>query len=69
MVYYNSIGFTGYSRYFADYAYFGGNYFSCEDCDCESCTALEPDWCKDDVVMLDDSFLISRPEGVGAHYF
>lgn len=69
MVYYNSIGFTGYSRYMANYAYFGGNYFSCIPCDCESCTELEPDWVEEDVVMLDDSFLIARPEGVTAHYF
>ena len=69
MVYYNSIGFTGYSRAFTNYAYFGGNYFSVIPCDCESCTELEPDWVEEEVVMLDDSFLIARPEGVGPHYF
>ena len=69
MVYYNSIGFTGYSRSMINYAYFGGNYFSCIPCDCESCSKLMPDWEEDDVEMLDDSYLIYRPEGVEAHYF
>jgi len=69
MVYYNSIGFTGYSRQFADYAYFGGNYFSCLECDCDYCTELDPDWSYADVEMLDDSYLVYRPDGVGPNYF
>lgn len=69
MVYYNAIGFTGYSREFADYAYFGGNYFSCRLCDCDYCTELDPDWCYDDVEMLDDSYIVLRPDGVGPNYF
>ncbi len=68
MVYYNSIGFTGYSRAFTDYAYFGGNYFSVIPCDCESCTSLEPDWVEEEVEMLGDDFIVLRPEGVEAHY-
>ena len=66
MVYYNAIGFTGYSRAFTDYAYCGGNYFSVIPCDCESCTAREPDWKEEDVEMVD--FEILRPEGVGPNY-
>lgn len=69
MLYYNSIGFTGYSRAMINYAYFGGNYFSCVPCDCESCSELMPDWDEDEVEMLDESYLVYRPEGVSAHYF
>jgi hypothetical protein len=68
MVYYNSIGFTGYSRAFANYAYFGGNYFSCVPCDCEFCKDLEPDFKKEDVEMIPDDFEILRPEGIEANY-
>lgn len=68
MVYYNSIGFTGYSRYMANYAFFGGNYFSCIPCDCVSCTEKEPDWVEEDVEMLTEDDLIYRPEGVGPNY-
>ena len=67
MVYYNALGFTGYSRQFTDYAYFGGNYFSVIPCDCEHCTETEPDWVEEDVEMLTDP--IYRPDGVGPHYF
>ncbi len=67
MVYYNAIGFTGYSRTMTDYAYFGGNYFSCIPCDCAHCTETEPDWHEEDVEMLTD--LIYRPDGVGPNYF
>ena len=70
MVYYNSIGFTGYSnpKYMAKYAYFGGNYFSCIFCDCSSCIEKEPDWKQDEVEMLTEDDLVYRPEGVGPHY-
>lgn len=70
MVYYNSLGFTGYSnpKYMAKYAYFGGNYFSCIACDCEKCTARMPDWKQEEVEMLTDEDMIYRPEGVGPHY-
>ncbi|MBO4636697.1 MAG: cell wall hydrolase [Clostridiales bacterium] len=61
MDYYNSIGFTGYSRDMIDYAYFGGNYFSCNPCDCDSCSARMPDWDEDDVEMLTDDFRIMIP--------
>lgn len=61
MVYYNAIGFTGYSRSFIDYAYFGGNYFSLEECQCDSCIEKEPDIDYDNVEMLDDEFRIFRP--------
>ncbi len=71
MVYYNSIGFTGYSRQFADYAYFGGNYFSCCDCknNCDYCTELDPNWTQAGVEMLDDTYIMLRPDGVGPNYF
>lgn len=70
MVYYNSIGFSGYSnpKYMAKYAYYGGNYFSCPPCDCESCMAINPDWEMDKVEMLTEEDIIYRPEGVGPHY-
>lgn len=67
MVYYNSIGFTGYSRAMTNYAFFGGNYFSCIPCDCEYCSEHFPNWKEEDVEMYDE--LIYRPEGVEAHYF
>ena len=67
MVYYNSIGFTGYSRQFTNYAYCGGNYFSVIPCDCESCMEKEPDWVEEEVEMVDFEFL--RPEGIGPNYF
>lgn len=66
MVYYNAIGFTGYSRAFTNYAYCGGNYFSVIPCDCEFCTEKEPDWVEEEVEMVD--FEILRPEGVEPHY-
>ena len=66
MVYYNSIGFTGYSRAFTNYAYCGGNYFSVIPCDCEYCTAKMPDWKEEDVEMVD--FEILRPEGIEPNY-
>ena len=69
MVYYNSIGFTGYSRYFTDYAYFGGNYFSVLDCDCENCKNWDPDWKEEDVQMLTDDFRIKRPVDDGQDHF
>ena len=61
MVYYNSIGFTGYSRAMTNYAFFGGNYFSCIPCDCASCTEREPDWCEEDVEMLPEDYCIMIP--------
>ncbi len=64
MVYYNSIGFTGYSRQFTNYidcSYCHGNYFSVIDCSCENCTAWNPDWCEEDVEMIQPVY--ERPIG------
>jgi len=69
MVYYNAYGFTGYSRQFTNYAFFGGNYFSVLDCGCEYCAKKEPDWVEEEVEMLPDDFEILRPDGVGPNYF
>ncbi|MBR3533843.1 MAG: hypothetical protein IKN80_08195 [Clostridiales bacterium] len=68
MVYYNAYGFTGYSRAFTNYAYFGGNYFSVIPCSCESCQRRMPDWEEDEVEMLPDDYAVLRPEGVGPNY-
>lgn len=68
MVYYNAYGFTGYSRQFINYAYFGGNYFSLLPCQCASCTSRMPDWDEDECEMLPDDYAILRPDGVGPHY-
>jgi hypothetical protein len=73
MVYYNAYGFTGYSTPredgFANYAYFGGNYFSVIPCNCASCSSRMPGWDRNDVEMLPDDYEILRPEGVGPNYF
>ncbi len=64
MVYYNSIGFTGYSRQFTNYvdcSYCRGNYFSVIDCNCEYCTEWDPDWCEDDIEMYQPVY--ERPIG------
>ena len=68
MVYYNAYGFTGYSRQFTNYAYFGGNYFSVLPCTCESCTSRMPGWEEDEVEMLPEDYEILRPDGVGPNY-
>lgn len=68
MVYYNAYGFTGYSRAFTNYAYFGGNYFSVIPCSCEWCSSRMPDWEEDEVEMLPEDYAILRPEGVGPNY-
>lgn len=68
MVYYNAYGFTGYSRQYINYAYFGGNYFSLLPCTCESCTSRMPDWNEDEIEMLPEDLAILRPEGVGPNY-
>ncbi|MCQ2516216.1 MAG: hypothetical protein MJ094_05075 [Saccharofermentans sp.] len=69
MVYYNAYGFTGYSRQFTNYAYFGGNYFSVIDCSCDSCLQRQPeDWDINEVEMMPDDFVVLRPSNVEAHY-
>ena len=68
MVYYNAYGFTGYSRQFTNYAYFGGNYFSVLPCTCESCTSRMPGWEEDEVEMLPEDYEILRPDGIGPNY-
>ena len=68
MVYYNAYGFTGYSRAYTNYAFFGGNYFSVIPCTCDYCTNRMPGWVEDDVEMLPDSFEVLRPDGVGPNY-
>lgn len=68
MVYYNAYGFTGYSRQFTNYAFFGGNYFSVIPCTCESCTSRMPGWVEADVQMLPEDYEVLRPEGVGPNY-
>ena len=68
MVYYNAYGFTGYSRAFTNYAYFGGNYFSVIPCSCEWCSSRMPGWEEDEVEMLPSDYAILRPEGVGPNY-
>lgn len=68
MVYYNSIGFGGYSSSFADYCdcrYCNGNCFSCINCDCSYCTAYcaiyDPEWSLDSVEMIEPHY--ERPIG------
>ena len=65
MVYFNSIGFTGYSRYFINYVdcgYCKGNYFSCvKKCKCDYCTNWDPEWKAKNVEMLD--IKVERPIG------
>lgn len=68
LVYYNSIGFGGYSSCYADYAecsYCGGNYFSCLDCDCSHCTqyceVYDPEWSMEAVEMIYPQY--ERPIG------
>lgn len=68
MVYYNAYGFTGYSRQFTNYAFFGGNYFSVLPCTCESCTSRMPGWEEDEVEMLPEDYEILRPDGIGPNY-
>jgi hypothetical protein len=68
MVYYNAYGFTGYSRQFINYAYFGGNYFSLLPCSCASCSSRMPDWDEDEIEMLPEDYEILRPDGVGPNY-
>jgi hypothetical protein len=65
MVYFNSKGFTGYSRAFINYVdcgYCKGNYFSCvKKCKCDYCTQWDPDWRADKVEMFTGK--IERPIG------
>lgn len=64
MVYYNSIGFTGYSRQFTNYVdcgYCKGNYFSVIDCSCSFCTEWDADWVEDEVEMIQPVY--ERPIG------
>lgn len=64
MVYYNSIGFTGYSRSFTNYVdcgYCNGNYFSVIPCDCEHCTSWDEDWVEEEVEMIQPVY--ERPIG------
>ena len=65
MVYFNSRGFTGYSRAFINYVdcgYCKGNYFSCvKKCKCDFCTNWDPDWRPGKVEMFTEK--IERPIG------
>ncbi len=65
MVYFNSRGFTGYSRAFINYVdcgYCKGNYFSCvKKCKCDYCTKWDPEWKAKDVKMFKEKIL--RPIG------
>jgi|GEM_PF-1067304 len=65
MVYFNSLGFTGYSRSLINYVdcgYCKGNYFSCvKECECDFCTAWDPEWDPDEVEMFTET--IERPIG------